>query len=111
MINNVNPATSKLFEQIKRLSTPPPGKEDNHIDFENDAMKNCTHNVNSPKGANLLNTIERIQKKNDIPIQTLENTNKEGTGKNIQTSEWPKPINAEKNIRKEPVGSFLDIYL
>lgn len=111
MVNNVNPTASKLLEQIKRLSTPTTRKEGNHIDFKNDVMNNRTNNVNTLKGANLLNTIERIQKKNEIPAQPIENTKNEITGKNIQAVNWPKPVNTEKNLARGPVGSFLDIYL
>jgi len=111
MVNNVNPSASKLLEQIKRLSTPTTKKEGKPLDFKNDVMNNRTNNINTLKGTNLLNTIEKIQKKNDIPIQTVENIKKEAVGKNIQTSEWSKPVNAENKVRREPVGSFLDIYL
>ncbi len=111
MVNNVNPSASRLLEQIKRLSAQEAKKDVNHIDFKNDVMNNRTNNVSALKRANLLNNIEKIQKKNDIPIQVSENVKNATSVYNVQTSEWPKAIH-EKNInRKEPIGSFLDIYV
>lgn len=111
MVNNVNPTASKLLEQIKRLSTQTTKKEGKPLDFKNDVMNNRTDRINSHKGAELLNHIEKIQKKNDMSIQALENTKKEILGKNVQTPEWPKSVSSTNTPRRESVGSFLDIYL
>ncbi len=111
MVNNVNPTASKLLEQIKRLSIPQTSKNDNSIDFKKDVMNKRTNTIDAHKGANLLNAIEKIQKKNDVAIQSLENIKKASTEKNIQTIERPIHINTGKNIRREALGSFLDIYL
>ena len=111
MVNNVNPSASRLLEQIKRLSAQEAKKEVNHIDFKNDVMNNCTNNVSALKRANLLNNIEKIQKKNDIPIQVSENAKNPTPGYNVQISEGSKAIHSKNNSRKEPIGSFLDIYV
>lgn len=111
MVNNVNPPALRLLEQIKRLSAHTAKKEVNQIDFKNDLMNNSTNNVTALKRANLLNNIEKIQKKNDIPIQVSGNVKNPPPGYNVQTSEWPKAINTQSNNRKEPIGSFLDIYV
>ncbi len=111
MVNNVNPTASKLLEQIKRLSTQTPKKECKHLDFKNDVMNNRPNHINTHKGAELLGHIEKIQKKNDMLIQTAENIQKEVFGKNIQTSEWSESLNTKNNLRRRHVGSFLDIYL
>jgi hypothetical protein len=111
MVNNVNPTASKLLEQIKRLSTHTTNPEGKPLNFKNDVMSNRTRDINSRKGAELLNHIEKIQKKNGVSIQALDNTKKEILGKNVQTTELPKTGSAPNNLRREPVGSFLDVYL
>lgn len=110
MVNNVNPSASKLLEQIKRLSAGTTQKENNHLDFRKEVLNNRTHNINIHKGTNLSN-LEKIQKKNDVSIQLIEDSKRKPSGKDIQTVVQSKPVNTEKNLRKEPVGSFLDIYL
>ena len=74
-------------------------------------MNNRTNNVSALKRANLLNNIEKIQKKNHIPIQVSENAKNPTPGYNVQISEASKAINSKNNSRKEPIGSFLDIYV
>lgn len=62
MINNVNPNTSKLLNQIKRLSIHTTKKDEDHTDFKLDVVNN-THTTKELKRTNLINSIERIQKK------------------------------------------------
>ncbi|MBE7445167.1 MAG: hypothetical protein HS132_07930 [Planctomycetia bacterium] len=111
MVNNVNPSASRLLEQIKRLSVHTTKKEVNHIDFKNDVMNNRSNNVTALKRSNLLDNIEKIQKKNEVSIQISENVKNPTPRYNVQNSEWPKVINTKNNQRKEPIGSFLDIYV
>ncbi|MCF6154867.1 MAG: hypothetical protein E3K36_06350 [Candidatus Brocadia sp.] len=110
MVNNINPSASKLLEQIKRLSAGATQKENNHLDFKKEVLDNHTHNINILKGTNLSN-LEKIQKKNDVSIQLVEDSKRKSSGKDIQTVKQPNLANTEKNLRRELVGSFLDIYL
>ncbi|HHT9137705.1 MAG TPA: hypothetical protein ACFYEK_10750 [Candidatus Wunengus sp. YC60] len=111
MVNDVTPAASKLLDQIKRLSTQTNKKEINSLDFENE-VKNVRMNdvKNMPKGVNSQN-VEKIQKKSEIFAQTVKNVTQGDTAKDIPTMEVPDPINLEKRRRREPLGSFLDIYV
>ncbi|MEP9411803.1 MAG: hypothetical protein HRF42_10450 [Candidatus Brocadia sp.] len=101
MINNVNPSASRLLEQIKRLSMHTTQKEMNPPAFRKDVLNNRTYSI--PKGTNLSNT-ERVLKRNEAYNHLTE-------GENVQMLERLRPLNAETNLRREPVGSFLDIYL
>lgn len=111
MVSNVNPTASKLLEQIKRLSTQRPEKEYKPLDFKNDTMNNRPDHIKMHKGAELLSRIEKMQKKNDMPIQGAETIQKEVFRKNIQTSELSESLNTKNNLHRKPVGSFLDMYL
>lgn len=111
MVNNINPTASKLLEEIKRLSTQTTKKEGNHIDFKNNVLNTHSHTAKELKRTDLLNSIERIQRKGNIPIQATENIKREIFTKNAQTSEWTKVADAPKKHRRESLGSFLDIYL
>ena len=111
MVNNINPTTSKLLDQIKRLSTHTTKKEGNHIDFKDDIINNKASNTRELKTTNLLNSIEKIQKKINIPTQPVEDIKMEIYSKSIQTSEWSKFMDTPKNNQEEPLGSFLDVYL
>ena len=111
MVNDVTPAASKLLDQIKRLSTQTNKKEINNLDFKNDVMNARTNDIkNITKGINSQNT-EKIQKKSEVFAHTVKNVAQENTGRNIQTMEIPESLNIEKRKYKEPLGSFLDIYL
>lgn len=110
MINNVNPNTSKLLDQIKRLSIHTTKKDEDHTDFKLDVVNNRTHTTKELKRTNLINSIERIQKKSDIPIEPLENNKMKVIANNVQTSELAKIVDMQKKHRREPVGSLLDIY-
>ncbi|MFN3533218.1 MAG: hypothetical protein ACK41Q_12030 [Candidatus Brocadia sp.] len=108
MVNNVNPSASKLLEQIKRLSVHTTQKEINHLDFSKDVLNNRTDNI--LKGKNLSNS-GRVQGKNEMSNHLAEEIKREPTGKNIQIPERSKPSSTGTNLRRKPVGSFLDIYL
>ena len=110
MVNDVTPA-SKLLEQIKRLSTQTNKKEINSLDFENEVKNVRMDDIkNIPKGINSQN-VEKIQKKSEIFAQTVKNVTQGSKVKDIQAMEVPEPLAIEKRKRKEPLGSFLDIYL
>ncbi|TVL99428.1 MAG: hypothetical protein CV087_18155 [Candidatus Brocadia sp. WS118] len=111
MVNNINHTTSKLLEQIQRLATHTTKKEENHIDFKDDIINYQTDNARELKRTNLLNSIERTQKKIKLSTQPLDNIKNEVFLKSVQTSEWPKFVDMPKNNREKPLGSFLDIYL
>ncbi len=104
MVNSVNPSASKLLEQIKRLSAPTTQKKTNHLDFKKDALNNHSHNIH------LLNS-GNIQKKNEASNLPTDDIKKELAGKNIQMLERSRAVCSETVLLKEPVGSFLDIYL
>lgn len=110
MINNVNPNTSKLLDQIKRLSIHTTKKDEDHTDFKLDVVNNRTHTTKELKRTNLINSIERIQKKSDIPIEPLENNKMKVIANNVQTSELTKIVDMQKKHRREPVGALLDVY-
>ncbi|MBW7899786.1 hypothetical protein B188_01550 [Candidatus Brocadiaceae bacterium B188] len=110
MINNVNPNTSKLLDQIKRLSIHTTKKDEDHTDFKLDVVNNRTHTTKELKRTNLINSIERIQKKSDIPIEPLENNKMKVIANNVQTSELAKIVDMQKKHRREPVGALLDVY-
>lgn len=110
MINNVNPNTSKLLDQIKRLSIHTTKKDEEHTDFKLDVVNNRTHTTKELKRTNLINSIERIQKKSDIPIEPLENNKMKVIANNVQTSELAKIVDMQKKHRREPVGALLDVY-
>ena len=111
MVNNINPTTSKLLEQIQRLSMHTTKKEEIHSDFKDNVINTKTYNTRALKKTNLLNSIERIQKKINIPTEPLDNIKNEVFLKSTKTSEWSKFMDMPKNNREEPLGSFLDIYL
>lgn len=110
MINNVNPNTSKLLDQIKRLSIHTTKKDEDHTDFKLDVVNNRTHTTKELKRTNLINSIERIQKKSNIPIEPLENNKMKVIANNVQTSELAKIVDMQKKHRREPVGALLDVY-
>lgn len=111
MVNNINPTTSKLLEEIKRLSAQTTKKQGNHIDFKDSVLSDHHQTIKELKRTNLINSIERIQRKSNIPIKTPENFEQEIFAKNVHASEWTKVVAAPKNKRAEAVGSSLDIYL
>lgn len=111
MVNNINPTTSKLLEEIKRLSAQTTKKQGNHIDFKDSVLNDHPRTIKESKRTNLMNSIERIQRKNNIPTKTPEVFEQKIFTKNVQASEWTKVAAAPKNNRAEAVGSSLDIYL
>lgn len=111
MVNNINPTASKLLEQIKRLSEQTTKKEGVPIDFKGNVMKNHTRTVEELKRTDLLNSIERIQKKNNISATTPVDRKQEIFTINKQTSNWTKVLDAPKKHQSEPLGSLLDIYV
>ena len=111
MVNDVTPAASKLLEQIKRLSTQTNKKEINSLDFKNEVInaqksdiKNISKSINSQN-------VEKIQKRSEIFAQKVKNVTQGDTAKNIQTTGIADPLTIEKRKRREPLGSFLDIYI
>ncbi|HHT9145232.1 MAG: hypothetical protein Q7J76_12805 [Candidatus Brocadiaceae bacterium] len=111
MVNGATPAASKLLEQIKRLSTQTNKKEINSRDFENEVKNVRMNNIkNIPKGSDSEN-IEKIHKKSEVFAQTFKNVTQGDTAKNIQTTGIADPLTIEKRNRREPLGSFLDIYI
>lgn len=111
MVNDVTPAVSKLLEQIKRLSTQTNKKEINSLDFKNEVINAQKRDIkNIPKSINSQN-VEKIQKKSEIFAQTVKNVTQGDTAKNIQTTGIADPLNIEKRRLREPLGSFLDIYI
>lgn len=111
MVNNINPATSKLLEQIQRLSLHTTKKEGVHSDYKDDVRNNKTSNTKELKKTNLLNSIERIQKKLNIPTQPVEDIKMEIYPKSAQTSGRSNSVDMPKNNQEEPLGTFLDVYL
>ncbi|OOP55354.1 MAG: hypothetical protein AYP45_14970 [Candidatus Brocadia carolinensis] len=111
MVNNVNPATSKLLDQIKRLSAHTTKKEENHVDFKDTIINNKTNTTRELKTTNLLNSIEKMQKKINIPTEPVEDIKMEIYPKSLQTSELPSFVDISRNDREEPLGTFLDVYL
>lgn len=99
MINNVNPNTSKLLDQIKRLSIHTTKKDEDHTDFKLDVVNNRTHTTKELKRTNLINSIERIQK-SDIPIEPLENNKMKVIANNVQTSELAKIVDMQKTSER-----------
>ena len=111
MVNDVTPAASKLLEQIKRLSTQTNKKEINSLDFKNEVInaqksdiKNISKSINSQN-------VEKIQKRSEIFAQKVKNVTQGDTAKNTQTTGIADPLTIEKRNRREPLGSFLDIYI
>lgn len=111
MVNGVTPAASKLLEQIKRLSTQATKKETIGLDFENDVMNNRTDDIKNVFKCIHSQTVEKIQKKSEVFAQTVKNVTQGDTAKNIQTTGISDPLTLEKRKRREPLGSFLDIYI
>ena len=111
MVNEVTPAASKLLDQIKRLSEQTNKKGINSLVFEKEAknarmdnVKNILKGIHSQPG-------EKIQKKSEIFAQTFKSVTQGDNPRDIQTMEMLDPVNLEKRRRREPVGSFLDIYV
>jgi len=111
MVNGVTPAASKLLEQIKRLSTQTNKKETPALDFKNDVMDNRTNDIKNVFKSIHSQTVGKIQKKSEIFAQTVKNVTQGDTAKNIQTTGIADPLTIEKRKRREPLGSFLDIYM
>ncbi|KKO18740.1 MAG: hypothetical protein L3J18_01575 [Candidatus Brocadia sp.] len=111
MVNNINPTTSKLLEQIQRLSAPASKKEANQIDFKDTVISNRIRTDKELKRTDLLNSIERIQRKNNISAAPPADTKKKIFTGNTQPSEWTQFVDTQKNHRREPLGTVLDIYL
>lgn len=111
MVNEVTPAASKLLDQIKRLSDQTNKKGINNLAFEKEAknarmdnVKNILKGIHSQQG-------EKIEKKSEIFSQTFKNVTQGDKARDIPTMEMLDPVNLEKRRRREPVGSFLDIYV
>ncbi len=111
MVNGVTPAASKLLEQIKKLSTQTTKKETAGLDFKNDVMDNRTNDIKNVFKSIHSQTVEKIQKKSEIFAQTVKNVTQGDTAKNIQTTGIVDSLTIEKRKRREPLGSFLDIYM
>ena len=111
MVNGVTPAASKLLEQIKRLSTQTNKKETPALDFKNDVMDNRTNDIKNVFKSIHSQTVGKIQKKSEIFAQKVKNVTQGDTAKNIQTTGIVDPLTIEKRKRREPLGSFLDIYM
>ena len=111
MVNDVTPVVSKLLEQIKRLSTQTNKKEINSLDFKNEVINAQKSDIkNTPKSIHSQN-VEKIQKKSEIFAQKVKNVTQGDTAKNVQTKGITDPLTIEKRNRREPLGSFLDIYI
>ena len=111
MVNDVTPAASKLLEQIKRLSIQTNKKEINSLDFKNEVINAQKSDIkNIPKSIHSQN-VEKIQKKSEIFAQKVKNVTQGDTAKNTQTTGIADPLTIEKRKRREPIGSFLDIYI
>ena len=111
MVNDVTPAASKLLEQIRRLSTQTTKKETTGLDFKNDVMNNRTNDIKNVSKGIHSQTVEKIQKKSEVFAQTVKNVTQGDTAKNTQTTGIADPLTIEKRKRREPIGSFLDIYI
>ena len=111
MVNDVTPAVSKLLEQIKRLSTQTNKKEINILDFKNEVINAQKSDIKNISKSIHTQNVEKVQKKSEIFAQKVKNVTQGDTAKNIQTTGIADPLTIEKRKRREPLGSFLDIYI
>lgn len=103
MVNSVSSPASKLIEQIKRLSTEPTKNEGIYLNHNN-VINNRSNDIKDPR------ILEKIQKKVEISTQMIEDIKKENKNMRMRLQDVPKQADSEKKYR-EPVGSFLDVYL
>ncbi len=106
MIGNVNPAASKLLEQIQRLNVNTPKKEAVRIDYKDTALGGHTHTTKSIGNTANLQNLEKVEAKSGIRTQAIDDLLK-----NIQKLDAPKPEEVERRRYRDPVGVFLDTYL
>lgn len=115
MVNNVNSSStspaSKLLEQIKRLSEETKKNEGIYPDRKNNSR--ISDYANSVKDLHMqekMQKLEKTQKKMEVSAQMIEDIKKENKERYMQLQEAPKQTNLEKKYR-EPIGTFLDVYL
>jgi len=106
MVGNINPAASRLLEQIQRLNVNASQKEDARIDFKDTALSGRTYATKNIANTTNLQNPEKVQVKSESRAQAIDDLLK-----NIQKLDASKPVEIEKRRYRDPVGSFLDTYL
>lgn len=112
MVDGVNASTSKLLEQIKRLSAQPNNtKEVDTRNFKKEVESSITNSVNDIRAKVNVSQMEKVSKKSDVSALVMEGIKASEVRKNIQPSEVAHIPNVERKRYKEPLGNLLDAYL
>ncbi|MBF8277123.1 MAG: hypothetical protein HW390_2196 [Candidatus Brocadiaceae bacterium] len=112
MVEGVNTSTSKLLEQIRRLSAQPSNtKEVDTSNFKNEVESSVTKSVNDIRAKVNVSQMEKVSKKNDVSVPVMDGVKVSEARKSVHPSEIAHIPNVERKRYKEPLGNLLDAYL
>jgi len=112
MIDGVNPSTSKLLEQIKRLSAQTNNnKEVDTRNFKKEVESSVNNRVSEIRGNGNASQTEKVSKKSNVSALVSEGIQTGEVRKSVQTSEVAQMPTVERKRYKEPLGNLLDAYL
>ena len=112
MVDSVNSSTSKLLEQIKRLSA----QTNNNKEVENRNFKKEVENAINNRASDIREKVNvshlgKISKKSDVSAFVIEGVKTGEVRKSVQTPEVAQIPTTERKLYKEPLGNLLDAYL
>lgn len=112
MVEGVNASTSKLLEQIRRLSAQPGNtKEVDTRNFKNEAESSVAKSVNNIRAKVDVSLVEKVAKKSNVSAPVMDGVKVSEARKSAQPSEIAHIPNVERKRYKEPLGNLLDAYL
>lgn len=112
MVEGVNASTSKLLEQIRRLSAQPNNtKEVDTRNFKKEVESSVTNSVNDIRAKVNVTQMEKVSKKGDVSAPVMDGVKVSEARKSVQPSGIAHIPNVERKRYKEPLGNLLDAYL
>ncbi len=112
MVDSVNSSTSKLLEQIKRLSA----QTNNNKEVDNRSFKKEVENAINTRANDIrekvnVSHLEKISKKSDVSAFVIEGVKTGEVRKSVQTPAVAQIPTMERKRYKELLGNLLDAYL
>ncbi len=112
MVEGINTSTSKLMEQIRRLSAQPNNtKVVETRNFKNEVESSVANRVNDVRAKEIASQMEKISKRSDVSVPVMEGVKVSEARKSVLPPEIAHIPNVERKRYKEPLGNLLDAYL
>lgn len=113
MVEGVNASTSKLLEQIKRLSAQADNSKGvDTRSFKKEVENSTISRANDIGGKVAVSHLEKVLKKRDVTALAMEGINAGEVRKTAQTPAVAQTSSGvERKRYKEPLGNLLDAYL